>query len=150
VVVSAGQFTNANVVGASTRVTSAIPLNITCGNLRIDLVRRCVYLRKILAPRSDPLTTRLESAIITNLAHNQYRQSLETRVDLSPQEFSLLIVLAQANGRPVHRHELLKRAWDIDIDNPRTVDSHVLTLRKKLGDNDWIETVRKIGYRLNY
>lgn len=71
-------------------------------------------------------------------------------IDLSPQEFSLLIVLAQANGRAVHRHELLKRAWDVEIDNPRTVDTHVLTLRKKLGHPDPIETVRKIGYRLNY
>jgi two-component system, OmpR family, response regulator len=71
-------------------------------------------------------------------------------IDLSPQEFSLLIVLAQANGRAVHRTELLKRAWDVEIDNPRTVDTHVLTLRKKLGHPDPIETVRKIGYRLNY
>ena len=130
------------------RVTNAIPLDITCGNLRIDLVRRCVYLSK-LTPRANTPTT-LDSAIRSKLAHSQDRPSIETRVDLSPQEFSLLIVLVQANGRPVHRHELLKRAWDIDIDNPRTVDSHVLTLRKKLGDNDWIETVRNIGYRLNY
>jgi two-component system, OmpR family, response regulator len=132
------------------RVASAIPLDMTCGNLRIDLVRRCVYLRKLSAARADPPSTRSESSIGSNLANNQQQQSIEIRIDLSPQEFSLLIVLAQANGRPVHRHELLKRAWDVDIDNPRTVDSHVLTLRKKLGNTDWIETVRKIGYRLNY
>ncbi|WP_309745107.1 MULTISPECIES: response regulator transcription factor [unclassified Chamaesiphon] len=132
------------------RVTNVIPLEITCGNLRIDLVRRCVYLRKHLATRSDTPQIPVEPSIRSKLAHNSDRSSIAARIDLSPQEFSLLIVLAQANGRPVHRQELLKRAWDIDIDNPRTVDSHVLTLRKKLGDNDWIETVRKIGYRLNY
>lgn len=102
-----------------TRMVANIPTDLTCGELRIDLVRRCVYLRN----RS---------------------------IDLSPQEFSLIYVLAQANGRPVHRSELLKRAWDIEIDNPRTVDSHVLSLRKKLGHPDPIETVRKVGYRLNY
>lgn len=71
-------------------------------------------------------------------------------IDLTPQEFSLLCVLAQAKGQPVHRNELLQRAWDIAVDNPRTIDSHVLTLRKKLGEPNSIETVRKIGYRLNY
>jgi two-component system, OmpR family, response regulator len=102
-----------------TRAATTMPTDMTYGDLRIDLVRRCIYLRN----RS---------------------------IDLSPQEFSLIYVLAQADGRPVHRNELLKRAWDIEIDNPRTVDSHVLSLRKKLGHPDPIETVRKVGYRLNY
>lgn len=110
-----------------TRGLTTIPTEMTYGHLRIDLVRRCLY-----------------------LSDKSQAKPLETRIDLSPQEFSLLYVLAQANGRPVHRSELLKRAWDIDIDNPRTVDSHVLSLRKKLGHPDPIETVRKIGYRLNY
>ncbi|WP_310422322.1 response regulator transcription factor [Chamaesiphon sp. VAR_48_metabat_135_sub] len=101
------------------RTITTIPTDMTHGDLRIDLVRRCIYLR-------------------------------DRSIDLSPQEFSLLYVLAQANGRPVHRSELLKRAWDIAVDNPRTVDSHVLSLRKKLGHPDPIETVRKVGYRLNY
>ena len=101
------------------RLVNSIPSDLTFGNLRIDLVRRCVS----IADKS---------------------------IDLSPQEFSLLYVLAQASGQPVHRRELLKRAWDIDVDNPRTVDSHILSLRKKLGQPDPIETVRKVGYRLNY
>jgi two-component system, OmpR family, response regulator len=118
-----------------TRSGTTMPSDMTYGDLRIDLVRRCVYLR-----------------------NRSMTQPVEIRIDLSPQEFSLIYVLAQANGRPVHRHELLKLAWDIEIDNPRTVDSHVLSLRKKLGQPDSnskpsapaIETVRKIGYRLNY
>ncbi len=101
------------------RTLGTLPADITYGDLRIDPIRRCVYIKN----RS---------------------------IDLTPQEFSLLYVLAQANGQPVHRTELLKRAWDIDVDNPRTVDSHVLTLRKKLGQPDPIVTVRKVGYRLNY
>jgi two-component system, OmpR family, response regulator len=131
------------------RLTTAIQLDLTYGDLRIDLVRRCVYMSN-LAARGDAIPSRSESAVRSNVTDRQQQTSSETRIDLSPQEFSLLIVLAQANGRPVHRHELLKRAWDVDIDNPRTVDSHVLTLRKKLGNADRIETVRRIGYRLNY
>jgi two-component system, OmpR family, response regulator len=132
------------------RILSTIPTDMTYGNLRIDLVRRCIYLR-------NPATIDLDSVNLVATSLNSIKSpssnrqdTLETRIDLSPQEFSLLYVLAQANGRPVHRNELLKRAWDIEIDNPRTVDSHVLTLRKKLGHPDPIETVRKIGYRLNY
>jgi two-component system, OmpR family, response regulator len=101
------------------RISTAIPTDIICGDLRIDVVRRRIFIR-------------------------------EKSIDLSPQEFSLIYVLAQANGQPVNRRDLLHRAWDGGIDNPRTVDSHVLSLRKKLGKPSPILTVRKVGYRLNY
>lgn len=73
-------------------------------------------------------------------------------IDLTPQEFSLLMVLAQANGAPVSRTELLKRAWPDSTDNPRTVDTHILSLRKKLERDprqpSLIQTVRSVGYCL--
>ncbi|WP_373540546.1 response regulator transcription factor [Chamaesiphon sp.] len=122
------------------RILTTIPNELICGDLRIDLVRRCIYLRQRCQLATGAGASAIESP----------PQPPEARIDLSPQEFSLLYVLAQANGRPVHRRELLQRAWDINVDNSRTVDSHVLSLRKKLGHPDPIETVRKIGYRLNY
>jgi two-component system OmpR family response regulator len=74
-------------------------------------------------------------------------------VDLTPQEFSLLYVLAQAGGMPLSRSELLRRAWPDAIDNPRTVDTHVLSLRKKIESDprqpSLIQTVRNVGYRFN-
>jgi two-component system OmpR family response regulator len=74
-------------------------------------------------------------------------------IDLTPQEFSLLYVLAQAGGAPLSRLELLRRAWPDEIDNPRTVDTHVLSLRKKVETDprqpNLIQTVRNVGYRLN-
>lgn len=74
-------------------------------------------------------------------------------VDLTPQEFSLLYVLAQAGGIPLSRSELLRRAWPDEIDNPRTVDTHVLSLRKKVETDprqpSLIQTVRNVGYRFN-
>ena len=73
-------------------------------------------------------------------------------VDLTPQEFSLLYVLAQAEGEPLSRIDLLRRAWPDAIDNPRTVDTHVLSLRKKIEADprhpDLIQTVRNVGYRI--
>ena len=74
-------------------------------------------------------------------------------IDLTPQEFSLLYVLAQADGAPLSRNDLLKRAWPDAIDNLRTVDTHVLSLRKKIEldprQPSLIQTVRNVGYRLN-
>lgn len=77
----------------------------------------------------------------------------EEFIDLTPQEFSLLYVLAQAEGLPLSRSELLHRAWPDAIDNPRTIDTHVLSLRKKIETDprqpSLIQTVRNIGYRFN-
>ena len=74
-------------------------------------------------------------------------------IELTPQEFSLLYVLAQAEGNSLSRSELLKLAWPEAIDNPRTVDTHVLSLRKKIELNPRqpkiIQTVRNVGYRFN-
>lgn len=74
-------------------------------------------------------------------------------IDLTPQEFSLLYVLAQAGGVPLSRSELLRRAWPDAIDNPRTIDTHVLSLRKKVETDprqpNLIQTVRNVGYRFN-
>jgi two-component system, OmpR family, response regulator len=80
-------------------------------------------------------------------------QVKESFIDLTPQEFSLLYVLAQAEGATLSRSELLRRAWPDAIDNPRTIDTHILSLRKKIEINPrqphLIQTVRNIGYRLN-
>jgi two-component system, OmpR family, response regulator len=74
-------------------------------------------------------------------------------IDLTPQEFSLLYVLAQAGGIPLSRSELLRRAWPDAIDNPRTIDTHVLSLRKKVEldprQPSLIQTIRNVGYRFN-
>lgn len=74
-------------------------------------------------------------------------------IDLTPQEFSLLYVLTQAEGSPLSRSELLRRAWPDAIDNPRTIDTHVLSLRKKIETDprqpSLIQTVRNVGYRFN-
>ncbi len=54
---------------------------------------------------------------------------------------------------PLSRSELLRRAWPDEIDNPRTVDTHVLSLRKKIEIDprqpSLIQTVRNVGYRFN-
>jgi two-component system OmpR family response regulator len=74
-------------------------------------------------------------------------------IDLTPQEFSLLYVLTQAEGGAISRADLLQRAWPEEITNPRTVDTHILSLRKKIEldpqQPSLIKTVRNVGYRFN-
>ncbi len=64
----------------------------------------------------------------------------------------MLYVLTQAEGEPLSRIDLLRRAWPDAIDNPRTVDTHVLSLRKKIEVDprhpDLIQTVRNVGYQI--
>lgn len=70
-------------------------------------------------------------------------------VELTAKEFDLLAVLAEEPGRAVPRQELFSRVWDpVWIGTGKTLDVHVASLRKKLGDADLIETVRGVGYRL--
>ncbi len=87
-----------------------------------------------------------------DLVHRRVRLH-EEHIELTPQEFSLLYVLAQAGGVPLSRSDLLLRAWPDAIDNPRTIDTHVLSLRKKIEIDprqpSLIQTVRNVGYRLN-
>jgi DNA-binding response OmpR family regulator len=77
----------------------------------------------------------------------------EELVSLTPVEFDLLVVLAQAKGRIKTREQLLNEIRDRNYDAyDRSIDVHISALRKKLGDdpkNPWlIRTVRSVGYTL--
>jgi len=72
-------------------------------------------------------------------------------VDLTYREFELLMYLYKNCQRVVSRDELLDKLWGYDCDiETRTVDIHIATLRKKLGEegSESIKTMRNIGYRL--
>ena len=70
-------------------------------------------------------------------------------VALTPKEFDLLAFLADDAGAVRPRQELLENVWDPHWYGPtKTLDVHVASLRKKLGDPGWIETVRGVGFRL--
>jgi two-component system phosphate regulon response regulator PhoB len=65
-------------------------------------------------------------------------------------EFRLLLALAAARGRVLTRNQLIDRCIGPDaVVSDRTVDVHMTSLRKKLGEaRRWVETVRGIGYRV--
>lgn len=70
-------------------------------------------------------------------------------IDLTPSEFRLLDTLVRQPGRAFDRSELIDSALGEDtLVLERTIDVHVRSLRKKLGDHaDTVETVRGVGYR---
>lgn len=68
-------------------------------------------------------------------------------VALTRKEFDLLCLLASHPGTVVPRKQLLQQVWG-DSWSRRTVDTHVSSLRGKLGDSGWIVTVRGVGFRL--
>jgi len=68
---------------------------------------------------------------------------------LTPQEFSLLEVLVINKNIALSRDKLLELAWGYDyIGDTKTVDVHIQKLRKKLGLENEIRTITKLGYRL--
>jgi two-component system response regulator RegX3 len=70
-------------------------------------------------------------------------------VALTPKEFDLLTLLAEDPGAVWSRARILETVWDPHWYGPtKTLDVHVASLRKKLGDPAWIETVRGVGFRL--
>ncbi len=81
----------------------------------------------------------------------RHRVSLDgAAIELTAKEFDLLAVLAEEPGRAVPRQELFSRVWDpVWVGTGKTLDVHVASLRKKLGDATLIETVRGVGYRLS-
>ena len=77
--------------------------------------------------------------------------SLNSRiVDLTTTEFNILVTLSTRNGRVMERDKLLDEAFGQDsVVLDRTVDVHIASLRRKLGNaSHIIETVRGIGYRI--
>ena len=68
---------------------------------------------------------------------------------LSAKEFALLQALARQPTRVYTKAELLRDVWGYrSLGATRTVDAHACRLRKKLGGERWIVSVRGVGYRL--
>jgi DNA-binding response OmpR family regulator len=70
-------------------------------------------------------------------------------LSLTPKEFDLLAILVRQPGRAYSREYLLERVWGVEyIGFDRTVDSHVVRPRRKLGPHgDRVATVWGIGYK---
>ncbi len=71
-------------------------------------------------------------------------------MDLRPREFDLLLLLARNAGRVVPRERILAELWrDHWGGATKTLDMHISSLRRRLGEPGLITTFRGVGYRLD-
>ena len=114
---------------------------------RVHALLRRVELFREAGNDAPPVLT--AGALEVDLARHTVTVEGDT-VDLTPKEFDLLALLVRNPGRAFARDYLLEKVWGYDYGGfDRTVDTHVLRLRKKLGaSGDQIETVWGVGYRL--
>ena len=104
--------------------------------------------------RISPAPKRLQKGSFTLIEEIHEAYLSGERIDLTSKEFELLFYLVKHAGQTIPRSTLLKEVWGYQTqeDVSRTVDSHIKTLRMKLGDPAdrprLIQTVRGVGYRL--
>jgi DNA-binding response OmpR family regulator len=84
-------------------------------------------------------------------ARRVFRHGAE--IELRPKEFDLLVRLASSVGSVVHRQHLIRDVWDQHWSgSTKTLDVHINSLRRKLGDSpgspSLITASRGVGYRL--
>lgn len=112
-----------------------------------ELVARInAVLRRTSPSRSD------ENQIILGeikIDKNGRRVSVDgENVQLTLKEFELLVYLISHQGYALSREQLLESVWGMDYQGSlRTVDTHIKTLRMKLGTGDYIQTIWGVGYK---
>lgn len=116
----------------------------------LELIARIqAILRRTRKQEAQPRVLRSGPFRINLLQLVVHRGRLD--LNLTLREFRILEVLTSNPGRVTSRQELLNMAWDPDgKPMPKTVDVHIGTLRKKLGDSDrtpFIQTLDREGYR---
>ncbi len=106
-------------------------------------------LRRSAARDESPNEAVTECQGVTIDRHRHRALIGDEELILTPTEFRLLESLLRQAGRAFTRHDLMDAAIGEDaVVLERTIDVHVKSLRKKMGDSaDLIETVRGVGYR---
>lgn len=67
---------------------------------------------------------------------------------LTAKEFDLLQFLHEEPGTVFRRSDILEHVWDTEwYGTTKTLDAHIASIRKKLGDPRWIEAIRGVGFR---
>lgn len=69
-------------------------------------------------------------------------------ISLTNKEYDLLLYLVQNKNIALYRDTLYEKVWDEEYGQTRTLDLHIQRLRKKLGWDEVIKTVYKVGYML--
>lgn len=92
----------------------------------------------------------IEGLVIDDLAHEVLVDGKQ--VNLTPKEYDLLKYLVENKNIAMSRETLLAAIWGFDYyGDDRTVDTHIKTIRNRLGKyRDMIKTIRGMGYKFEY
>jgi DNA-binding response OmpR family regulator len=120
---------------------------------RIDAVLRRVQPRppdRDTIPRQSvgPRDLIVHGPLVINVRTREVRLG-GRQISLTRKEFGLLALVAAEPGRVFAREEIMASVWQDDSSlSSRTIDTHVATLRAKLGARGWIVTVHGVGFRI--
>lgn len=120
-------------------------------SLRELLARVHALLRRRGTSTDQPGNTYSFGDVVLDFKHYRATKAGE-EIELTPKEFEILHHFIAHRGQTVNRSELLDKVWGID-DYPttRTVDNHILKLRKKIekdpANPNFIITVHGLGYK---
>ena len=123
-------------------------------------VRELVARIKAILRRSNPTLNEPEKKSKTDITHENLSINIDKRiievydqrVELSPKEFDLLVLLASNPGKTYSREQLLNQVWGYEFSGyEHTVNSHINRLRTKIEQNinspEFILTTWGVGYR---
>lgn len=132
-------------IGADDYVTKPFSL--------MELIARvATVLRRAQGGAPEPETLRFGELVVD--FPRQVATKAGARLDLPARAFAILKVFARRPGEVVSRQILLDEAWGYDAyPNTRTVDNHLVKLRKAIEDEPdrprWLLTVHGVGYKLD-
>jgi len=142
-------------LGADDYVTK--PYDVREVLARIDAVMRRGRGREWDGARAEAPDARVRvRGLLVDLARREVRRTGDGAggeagavVELTRKEFDLLALLVRRRGSVLTRERILRDVWGSSWKGlGRTLEVHVASLRRKLGEPDVVETVRGVGYRV--
>ena len=114
------------------------------------VLRVAAVLKRASGPRTDSsndVWTLNDHQICTD--QDSHKAELDGEpLKLTAAEWKIFLYLSSNDGTVVTREQILDRCLEYSFEGyDRTVDTHIKNLRAKLGQPDWIETIRGYGYR---
>ena len=113
-----------------------------------EVLELLVRVEKVLERTGRQISRITVGTVEINLNEHQVTRDGQ-EVSLKPLEYDLLVLFLKHQNVALSRDKILMDVWECSANiETRTVDNHVQRLRKKLGLEDCLKTVFKVGYRL--
>ncbi len=104
---------------------------------------------EVVLRRYNKLATVIEIGGLTIDTRSMVVRRDGVEIPLTNKEYELLLLFAQNPGAALYRETIYQRVWGGEYTcGSRTVDLHVQRMRKKVGWEDKLVAVHKVGYRL--